>query len=193
RIAEEVAMLDCLSRGRVIAACIRGLSTEMHPANTFPGSSRERMEEAHDLIVKAWTTPEPFSWEGRYWHYRYVNPWPRPYQQPHPPIWWTGSGAENAVWAAQRRYPFACFLSPWDRTEVLSNAYRERWREHGIGAPPPEKFAYMGMGYVADTDEEAQEDAREFVWFLQRTRHPNFGSAPGFESPEVLSRAFSQP
>jgi alkanesulfonate monooxygenase SsuD/methylene tetrahydromethanopterin reductase-like flavin-dependent oxidoreductase (luciferase family) len=75
----------------------------------------------------------------------------------------------------------------------LFNAYRERWREHGFGDPPPEKFAYMGMGYVADTDDEAQEDAKQFVWFLQRTRHPNFGSAPGFESPEVLSRAFSQP
>jgi alkanesulfonate monooxygenase SsuD/methylene tetrahydromethanopterin reductase-like flavin-dependent oxidoreductase (luciferase family) len=192
RVAEELAMLDCLSRGRIIAGFIRGLSTEMHPANTNPGSSREKMAEAHDLIVKAWTTPEPFSWEGRHWHYRYVNPWPRPYQQPHPPIWWTGHGVDNAAWAADHEYTFATFLSPFEQTEVLFNAYRERWRERGRGEAPPEKFAYMGMAYTAETDEQAQQDSRELLWGMSRTRHPNFGHAPGFEAPAVLARAFSR-
>src|SRR5689334_9893442 len=73
RVAEELAMLDCISRGRIISGFVRGVPTEIHPSNTNPVLNRARFEEAHDLVVKAWTTPEPFSWEGRFWHYRYVN------------------------------------------------------------------------------------------------------------------------
>ena len=107
RVAEEIAMLDCVSRGRIISGFVRGVGSEIHPANTNPALQRERMDEAHDLIIKAWTEHEPFNWEGRFWHYRYVNVWPRVYQQPHPPIWVTGSHAESAEWVADRQYTFA--------------------------------------------------------------------------------------
>ena len=73
RVAEEIAMLDCISRGRIISGFVRGVPTEIHPSNTNPALNRARFEEAHDLILKAWTTHEPFNWEGRFWHYRYVN------------------------------------------------------------------------------------------------------------------------
>jgi alkanesulfonate monooxygenase SsuD/methylene tetrahydromethanopterin reductase-like flavin-dependent oxidoreductase (luciferase family) len=189
RVAEELAMLDCLSRGRIITSFIRGVATEVHPANTNPVLTRERMEEAHELIVKTWTTPEPFSWEGRFCHYRYVNAWPRPYQQPHPPIWWTGSDTDNAVWAADRQYPFAVFLLPLDRTEVLFDAYRARWRERGLGEASSEQFAYMGMVYTAETDEQAREDSREFLWYLTRRRHPNLVNVPGYAPAGVLARS----
>ena len=103
RAAEELAMLDCMSRGRIIVGMIRGVATEVHPGNIHAAHTRERMREAHDLIVRTWTEREPFSWEGKHWHYRYVNPWPRPYQQPHPTIWWTGAGEANARFAAERQ------------------------------------------------------------------------------------------
>jgi alkanesulfonate monooxygenase SsuD/methylene tetrahydromethanopterin reductase-like flavin-dependent oxidoreductase (luciferase family) len=188
RVAEEVAMLDCLSRGRIISGFIRGVATEMHPANTNAVTSRERMEEAHDLIVKAWTAREPFSWEGRFWHYRYVNAWPRPYQQPHPPIWWTGSGIDNAVWAADHQYPFAVFLTPLQGAEAIFGAYRQRYRERGFPEPSPDRFAYMAMAYTADTDDQADEDCKEFLWYLNRRRHPGFVNVPGFVSPAALAR-----
>ena len=88
RVAEEMAMVDVLSHGRLEAGFVRGVPYEVLPANSNPVRMNERHWEALDLIVKAWTNHDgPFSHEGRFFHYRAVNIWPRPYQQPHPPIW----------------------------------------------------------------------------------------------------------
>ena len=190
RAAEELAMLDCMSRGRIIVGMIRGVATEVHPGNIHAAHTRERMREAHDLIVKTWTEREPFSWEGKHWHYRYVNPWPRPYQQPHPTIWWTGAGEENARFAAERRYPFAVFLSPFEHTEALFDAYRRRSRELGHPEPTPDRFAYLGMAYTAETDAQAEEDSRGFLWYFDRRRYPHFHNVPGFAAPAALARNF---
>ena len=81
-IAEEFAMLDNLSRGRIIAGFVRGIGTEYHATGISPSFSHERFHEAHDLIVGAWTKPGPFEFEGEHFNFRYVNIWPRPYQQP---------------------------------------------------------------------------------------------------------------
>ena len=86
-IAEEFAMLDNLSRGRIITGFVRGIGNEYHSTGINPFFSHERYQEAHDLIVQAWTKPGPFSFEGEHFNFRYVNLWPRPYQTPHPPIW----------------------------------------------------------------------------------------------------------
>ena len=86
RLAEEIAMLDCMSGGRIISGFVRGVPQE-YLALTIPlGEARDRLNEAWDLIIKAWTTHEPFSWRGKYWSYDHVSIWPRPLQQPHPPI-----------------------------------------------------------------------------------------------------------
>ncbi len=88
RVAEEMAMVDVLSRGRVECGFVRSVPYEIAAGNSNPVRLRERMCEALDLIVKAWTTHDgPFSFEGEFFHHRMVNIWPRPYQQPHPPIW----------------------------------------------------------------------------------------------------------
>ncbi len=72
-----------------------------------PTHARERFREALDLIVKAWTTPGPFLWNSKHYYFRYVNPWPRPLQQPHPPIWIPGAGSlETIEFVAQRRYAY---------------------------------------------------------------------------------------
>jgi hypothetical protein len=85
-IAEEFAMLDNLSKGRIITGFVRGIGNEYHATGINPFFSHERYQEAHDLIVAAWTKPGPFAFEGEHYNFRYVNLWPRPYQQPHPPI-----------------------------------------------------------------------------------------------------------
>lgn len=189
RVAEEIAMLDCISRGRIISGFVRGVPTEIAPANTNPVLTRQRFEEAHDLVLKAWTTPEPFNWEGRFWHYRYVNSWPRPYQQPHPPIWITGSSLDNVPFVADHQYTFACFLTPYEWTDALFGAYRARCAANGFPEPGPEKFAYLALCYTGETDEQAQEDGQGLLWYLQRKAHPGFNAPPGYAPPDVMAKA----
>src|SRR5207302_1917506 len=88
RVAEEYSMLDVISRGRIEMGFVKGVPFEISPANTNPAELTERFWEAHDLILKAMTSHDgPFNWEGTHFHYRQVNVWPRPWQQPHPPVW----------------------------------------------------------------------------------------------------------
>ena len=84
RMAEEIAMLDCYSGGRLISGFVRGGATETLQAGIDPTENRDRFEEAHDLIIKCWTNPGPFRYEGKYYHYRVINPWVLPIQKPHP-------------------------------------------------------------------------------------------------------------
>ena len=124
-IAEEFAMLDTLSRGRMIAGFVRGIGTEYHATGLNPVFSHDRFHDAHDLIVQAWTRPGPFEFESENYNFRYVNLWPRPYQRPHPPIWIPSQGsAETIDWAAHptRKYPFLVTFSAQDLVARYLNA-----------------------------------------------------------------------
>ena len=85
RVAEELAEIDMISGGRLVSGFIRGTGNESLATNTNPAFNRELFNEAHDFVVKAWTTPGPFRYEGKHFHYRFVNPWALPLQKPHPP------------------------------------------------------------------------------------------------------------
>jgi len=187
RVAEEIAMLDCMSRGRIISGFVRGVPTEIQPANTNPVLTRQRFEEAHDLILKAWTTHEPFNWEGRFWHHRYVNIWPRPYQQPHPPVWITGSTPDSVTFTADHQYTYACFLTPYDWTEMLVKTYKQRCVEMGYPEPGSDRFAYLALVYVGETEEDAQDYGKQLLWYLYRERHPQFNAPPGYLPPQILA------
>jgi len=161
-IGEEFAMLDNLSRGRIIAGFVRGIGAEYHSSGTNPAFSHSRFHEAHDLIVKAWTEPGPFNWEGEHYNYTYVNMWPRPYQQPHPPIWVPSQGSlETIEWAAapERRYPFLVTFSPDDAVAQNLNAYRQQATDYGYEASP-DQLGWAAPVYVAETDEQAVDEAR---------------------------------
>ena len=107
RIAEELAEIDMISRGRLVSGFVQGGGTETWSTNANPVHYREHFEEAHDLILKAWTTPGPFRWEGKHYHCRVVNPFQVSMQKPHPPVWIPGSGsADTVIWCAERRYPY---------------------------------------------------------------------------------------
>src|SRR3989454_7753954 len=115
RLAEELAEIDMLSRGRLVSGFVRGTGVETWATNINPVHNRERFEEAHDLILKTWTTPGPFRWEGKHYHFRHVNPWCVPLQKPHPPILIPGTASpETAVWAGRRGYTYVPFLVPFD-------------------------------------------------------------------------------
>ena len=117
RVAEEMAMVDMLSKGRLECGFVRGVPYEVLPANSNPVRMNERQWEAMDLIVKAWTSHDgPFSHEGRFFHHRNINIWPRPYQQPHPPIWVSTTTPGGAARVGARGYVQATFLTGFDGT-----------------------------------------------------------------------------
>ena len=121
RLAEEIAMIDVISGGRVISGMVRGTGVETIATNGNPLHNRERFEECHDLVIKTWTTPGPFRWEGKHYNFRVVNPWIVPVQKPHPPIWVPGTASpETAQWAAKYGYTYVAFLTPLDVTEDLN-------------------------------------------------------------------------
>ena len=101
RLAEELAMLDCLSNGRLISGFARGIPREYQVHNVPLAESRARFEEAYEIITRAWTE-EVFSYEGKFWSYKDVAIWPRPVQQPHPPIWIPVVGSKESIEFAGR-------------------------------------------------------------------------------------------
>ena len=105
RLAEELAMIDCLSNGRLIAGIARGIPREYQVHNVPLSESRARFEEAYDIIAKAWTE-DVFSYQGKFRSYKNVAMWPRPVQQPHPPIWTPITASKESIeFAAKNNIP----------------------------------------------------------------------------------------
>ncbi len=185
RIAEEMAMIDCISRGRVDAGFVRGVPYEIFAANTNPTETLDRLWEGVDLVIKAWTTHDgPFNFEGRFTRRRAINVWPRPYQQPHPPVWVTGSSdVESVKKAAGKGFVFATFLQPYPKVRMLFDAYRSAYVENG--QPGGGGVAFMPLMFVADTESEAEAGARELIWYLKAKVEPQYRNPPGYVPVDV--------
>jgi alkanesulfonate monooxygenase SsuD/methylene tetrahydromethanopterin reductase-like flavin-dependent oxidoreductase (luciferase family) len=159
-VAEEYAMLDNLTRGRFIAGFVRGIGAEYHSMGINPAESQERFSEAHDLIIRAWTEPGPFRYEGKHYHFNYVNPWPRPYQDPHPPIWVPSQGSASTIkWTAQMRYTYCQTLSPIAVVAKFFQMYREEADKAGYQSSP-DQLAWSNSIYVGETDAKAMKEAK---------------------------------
>ncbi|HEU0166905.1 MAG TPA: LLM class flavin-dependent oxidoreductase, partial [Chloroflexota bacterium] len=199
RLAEELAMIDCISRGRLIAGVVRGGGVEQLANNVNPAHNRERFEEAHDLILAAWTRPGPFRWEGKHYQYRVVNPWALPLQKPHPPLMVPGTASpETVIWAAKHRYPYVVLGSFLEQTKELIDIYRETAAECGYEMGP-EHIGYLIRLVVADDEATAQRLGRSFFWQNGAlTKQPREWMAPpGYASVDVSGirrlRAVSKP
>ena len=141
RMAEELAMLDCYSQGRLISGFVRGGAVETLQAGISPTENRDRFEEAHDLIIKCWTEPGPFRFEGQYYQRRVVNPWVLPIQKPHPPVWFPGgSSPESVIWAAKHQYAYMNLGALIGLTQELKQVYIDTAKEVGF-VPGPKHFA----------------------------------------------------
>ena len=162
-LAEELAIIDTISRGRLVTGWVRGTGRESITHNATPPYNWERYQEAHDFIVKAWTTPGPFRWEGEHYQYRYVNPWARPYQQPHPPIWIPGAVSKNTLeWAAKHRYPYIMTAVAEEPTKRAFEYYAEVAAEAGYEAGPQHR-GYLIKVHVDETEELAYETGKKYV------------------------------
>lgn len=155
RTAEELAMLDQLSGGRLIALFLRGTPNEFLAYGVNPQETRARTQEASELIVRALTEPEPFGWEGRYFRFRTIAVWPRVIQQPHPPLFYSGNSVESATFAAANRFGLGVSYYPPHLVAQLTAHYRQECARHGW-QPIPDQLIYRTFVGVADTDKEAE-------------------------------------
>jgi alkanesulfonate monooxygenase SsuD/methylene tetrahydromethanopterin reductase-like flavin-dependent oxidoreductase (luciferase family) len=184
RLAESYAMLDVMSGGRLEVAFPLGTPMEYWSAGVSPVTARERQEEAIDLILRAWTEPGPFRHEGRFYTHRFVNIWPRPYQQPHPPVALVGSGSPETIeLAARRGLGYSSTFSPVKQQIAAQAKLRTRALEFGHTIRP-DQVPMVCMAYVADTDEEAMAEMLPHVRFFfdVLTRAGRFIDVPGYLS-----------
>jgi alkanesulfonate monooxygenase SsuD/methylene tetrahydromethanopterin reductase-like flavin-dependent oxidoreductase (luciferase family) len=155
-----------------------------------PATLRERYYEAHDLIVQAWTRPEVFSFNGKYTQLRYVNIWPRPLQQPHPPIWIPGGGSvETWEWTTQRNYLY-CYLSyfGYKRARAVMDGYWKTVERLG-GDMNPYRAGFLQLVCVAGSMEEARRDYGEHIaYFYDKCLHVwnGWADAPGYRTLRTL-------
>jgi len=183
RVAEEMALADVLSHGRVEVGFVRGVPWEVAAANSNPVRMNERHWEALDLIIRAWTSHDgPISHEGRFFHHRMINIWPRPYQQPHPPIWVSTTSPGGAARVGVRGFVQATFLTGFDGTRAVFDAYRRGWREAGRGeAVPADRLAYAALVYTAPSEREARAGAEKLMWYITANKIvPQFTYPPGY-------------
>ncbi|OAI40278.1 hypothetical protein AYO38_06070 [bacterium SCGC AG-212-C10] len=204
-LAEELAEIDMISRGRLVTGWVRGTGRESVAHNAQSPFNWERFQEAHDFILTAWTKPGPFRWEGEHYNYRYVNPWARPYQDPHPQIWIPGVLSRNTVkWTAEHRYPYVMLATEMEPTLKSYQYYEDVARENGYEAQTQHR-SYLFKVHVDETEELAEQAARKYIQgpsnpFLEGNQgqvRPFIQNLPGMTSrtnllPTVSSFAVAQ-
>ena len=156
QVAEELAMLDNLAQGRLIVGLLRGTTNEYLTFGLNPQEARERTTEGMELILKAWTEPQPFGWQGRHYQFRTVSVWPRPWQQPLPPTYSLGTSRESCEFAARHHIALGVSFAPFEIVSKSTRYYREECARHGW-EPTPEQMLYRANILLAETDEEAQD------------------------------------
>ena len=183
-LVEQLSMIDMISHGRLVSGWVRGTGRESVAHNSPPAYKWERFQEAHDFIVKAWTTPGPFRWEGKHFQYRYVNPWTRPYQKPHPPIWLPGVvSRDSLIWAAKNRIPYIMLATGLGPTREAFQLYHDTAAELGYESGS-QNIGYLWKVHVDETEELAMEVGRKFV---QGPSNPSLAGNEGTQNPALLS------
>src|SRR5262249_29227966 len=193
RIAEEYAMIDVISRGRLEIGLVKSGGSEMASNNGNPMQNEDRMWEAIDLISKALTHREgPFSWEGKHFTHRHVNIWPGPYQQPMPKLWAATGDPRSTAECGRRGIINTLVLRGPEGTKKAWDAYKLARREAGLPPATRDMFAYAAMVYVGDTNEEGMRIGSKILWFLNTSlksapQMSKFlpGAAPPEAAPEI--------
>lgn len=189
RVAEEIAWLDCLSGGRVIAGMVFGTPMDtVYAYGVPPIELRERFHEARELILKSWEAEKPFAFNGKYTQLRYVNVWPRPVQK-RPPIWVPGSGSvETWDLTLDNDYCYGHLsFSGLHSAKPLVDSFWEHAEKRGFQTNPYQ-LAFTQLICVAETEKEAEEKYSEAVKYFYRNRfvQPGFEAPPGYRSKKSM-------
>ncbi len=195
RMAEELAEIDLISRGRLVAGWVRGAGSEQFFNHANPAFNRELFNEAHDFIIQAWTRPGPWRYEGKHFSYLQVNPWALPYQKPYPPMWIPGVlSPETVKWCAEHRYPYLGLGTAIGPTCDLWDYYADEARKLGYQAGP-ENFGYLIPVFLAETEDRAQELGKGFIYGGGQSAfsRPEHTLPPGYNSKDAIRRLAKQP
>ena len=196
-LAEEHAMIDNITGGRVITGFVRGIGAEYYSFGVNPTESHERHAEAHDLVVEAWTRPGPFAFNGKYFNFEYVNLWPRPFQKPHPPIWIPSQGSSETIeWAAHpaRKHLYLQNFNPYAAVTKYLNYYRHAAQKMYGYEASSSQIGWAAPCYIADTDQQALDEAREPIEYLfnkMLRMPPGMFFPPGYTSRESMRQVVS--
>src|SRR5205823_5395050 len=186
RLAEEYAILDVMSRGRLEIAFPLGTGMEYWSNSVVnPASARAKFRESIDIMIRAWTEEGPTTYDGEFYSYCYLNVWPRPYQRPYPRCYIVGTGSpETIAFAAERGLGYASVFVPITQQVKTFKAMRETMLKHGHEMTPDKAMANT-IVYVAETDEIAQKEAKEHIkyYFTVAARTtPRYLAPPGYIS-----------
>jgi alkanesulfonate monooxygenase SsuD/methylene tetrahydromethanopterin reductase-like flavin-dependent oxidoreductase (luciferase family) len=157
RVAEEIAMLDSISGGRVVVLPLRGTPNERTTYSTDGAPSadtREITQEGTRLMLKAWREHQPFSWRGEHFSFEHVSVWPRPLQDPHPPVFFSGNSTESIEFAATNRIAIAIGFAPVAQVAEHVEYFRSCAAAAGW-TPGPDDVLYRARALVAPDDETA--------------------------------------
>ena len=192
RLAEEYAMLDVMSGGRLRVAFPLGTGMEYWANAVNPATARARFRESIDIILRCWTDDGPRSYSGEFYTYRYLNPWPRPMQQPYPECYIVGTGSPETIeLAAELGFGYTVVFIPTKVQLQVFDHYRERLAHHGHD-PTPDKVTIGVMAYVAESDERAEEEFLPHVmYFFENNLRttPRYLNPPGYVTvPEFRKR-----
>ena len=192
RVAEEFAMLDCISGGRLIAGFPVGTPMDTNFCyGQIPALTRDKYAEAHEMIMRAWSEDEPFAFDGKYNQLRYVNCWPKPIQKPHPPIYIPGGGSiETWDFCLDHDYNYSYLsFNGYKGGQAMMDGFWERHAERGDRNDSPFRASFAQIICVADTDAEAEElYAEHMLYFFNRCLHvfPGFADPPGYRTVDTI-------
>ncbi|MGH7831765.1 MAG: LLM class flavin-dependent oxidoreductase [Candidatus Binatia bacterium] len=187
RLGEELALLDNLSNGRLVVGMTRG--GDFWAFNVPSGESRERFEEAWEIISKGWQAEEPFEHHGKYWDLDFVAFLPRPLQRPIPETWIPSLSAESIEWAAKNRVRLAASWSPTAQVAETFRHYRRYAKEQCGWEPGPEHCVVSRDIYVAESDQKAREEAEADLLIGPAEE---FGGAPTKYQRNVADKYFTE-
>jgi alkanesulfonate monooxygenase SsuD/methylene tetrahydromethanopterin reductase-like flavin-dependent oxidoreductase (luciferase family) len=187
-VAEEIAMLDVLSGGRLLLLFLRGVPYELRAFSVNLDETRAMTQEATLLITRALTDPQPFSWEGKYYRYPTVSVWPGLIQRPHPPLYSTGNSFESATFAASQGHGLALSFAPLSYVAQVAPHYKAEAAKHGW-EPQKEQIIFRGNVIATDTDEEAQQLAVQLAALphLKRPQSPPAAATPSNDGERKAS------
>ena len=190
RVAEEFAMLDCISGGRLVAGFPVGTCADTaYGYGVSPASLRDRYAEAEELILQAWEEDEVFSFDGKYTQLRYVNIWPRPLQKPRPPVWVPGAGSIETWDTCISKGHLYAYLSysGFKRGKKVMDGFWKVANEAGVDNPYHAGF--LQLVCVARSEQELQDKWAEHAEYFYNKMlyvYEGFNDAPGYRSIDTI-------